>query len=510
MVLGILATMTIVATAFLVFMRQSYRAATNTQFSARAELACRSGLEHAIRAISFALDGYTVTPDGALDSQGEFFDDPTGTAPNGSPVGAGAGWYKYFEGNGGNTEEIVRYTDTHVITGRRFRVGIPTVQMEYAVRVYDLDGRLHANLSQWTDAVAASADLPGLLKVVAARAGLSDEESDLVKAQAGGVPYSSPGEVPRRAGIIDTADKYSLQESFTVCPFIRSDRQDSSTYADPETTVSLRRGGLAPGVLRAGRAVFSPSNDEYGILDNTEDSLVVDGDCTGEDGNELTIYPPRPGVNINTVQQQLLFELLDEVPSINNIGNLCDGMARYVMDTRPFAGRHEYEEALRRAAGDDAIVDIKATYGLPESFPQTSLTERQFNDLLNSTAGILNEDGSTYDEPGNPGVYTFNGWKDADEATWEGPTQTGGHRTDPAGNDVTGPSAGAADNVTWSTEFKFTSRFFHIYVLGRGINPDTGRPRGVRRLHAIYDAEADRILWLRWNISGRGSVVDIQ
>ena len=58
MVLGILATMTIVATAFLLFMRQSYRAATNAQFAARAELACRSGLEHAIRAIRAAADLY--------------------------------------------------------------------------------------------------------------------------------------------------------------------------------------------------------------------------------------------------------------------------------------------------------------------------------------------------------------------------------------------------------------------------------------------------------------------
>lgn len=65
-------------------------------------------------------------------------------------------------------------------------------------------------------------------------------------------------------------------------------------------------------------------------------------------------------------------------------------------------------------------------------------------------------------------------------------------------------------NVTWSTELRFTSRFFHIYVLGRGWNVGTGEAAGVRRLHAVYDAEKDRVIWLRWNISSRGSVTDIK
>ncbi len=79
-------------------------------------------------------------------------------------------------------------------------------------------------------------------------------------------------------------------------------------------------------------------------------------------------------------------------------------------------------------------------------------------------------------------------------AGWIGPSQTGGSRTN-------------AVNVTWSTEFKFSSRFFHIYVLGRGWC--AGRAAGVRRAHAIYDAETDRIVWMRWNLSSRGSLADI-
>jgi hypothetical protein len=112
MILGILATMTVVATAFVMFMNQSYKAAANTQFAAQAELACRSGLEHAIRVIQYSreklVDGTwdAVTPDGVLKPSPPFVDkeDLTNTVPD-------AGWHRYFEWDPGDTGDPVQLSD---------------------------------------------------------------------------------------------------------------------------------------------------------------------------------------------------------------------------------------------------------------------------------------------------------------------------------------------------------------------------------------------------------------
>ena len=107
-----------------------------------------------------------------------------------------------------------------------------------------------------------------------------------------------------------------------------------------------------------------------------------------------------------------------------------------------------------------------------------------------------------------------------------GPSQTGGSRTN-------------GSDVTWSTELKFRSRFFHVYVIGRAWHVATAEPVGVRRLHAVYDSSTwigdtlralERSLALRrgpglaihpyvdtrkvspearWNLSSRGSVTDM-
>ena len=63
--------------------------------------------------------------------------------------------------------------------------------------------------------------------------------------------------------------------------------------------------------------------------------------------------------------------------------------------------------------------------------------------------------------------------------------------------------------MTWSTGLKFRSRFFHIYVIGRGWNENVGEPAGVKRLHAVYDSQEARTVWLRWNLSSRGSLTDV-
>ena len=49
----------------------------------------------------------------------------------------------------------------------------------------------------------------------------------------------------------------------------------------------------------------------------------------------------------------------------------------------------------------------------------------------------------------------------------------------------------------------------HIYIVGRGWNAEVNEPTGLRRLHAVYDAGAKNILWMRWNLSSRGTITDI-
>ena len=123
-----------------------------------------------------------------------------------------------------------------------------------------------------------------------------------------------------------------------------------------------------------------------------------------------------------------------------------------------------------------------------------NLTERQFNDFLNSAAAGADPDESAFDEPLAPGVYSFDGWEPFADGV--GPAQTGGSRTNASG-------------VTWSTELKFRSRFFHVYVIGRGWNENVGEPSGVKRLHAVYDSDKERVVWMRWNLSSRGSLTDM-
>jgi len=57
----------------------------------------------------------------------------------------------------------------------------------------------------------------------------------------------------------------------------------------------------------------------------------------------------------------------------------------------------------------------------------------------------------------------------------------------------------ASDKTKWPVLFKFRSRFWHVYVVGRSLDAARTRVWATRRLHAIYDAEARRFLWMRWN-----------
>jgi len=70
------------------------------------------------------------------------------------------------------------------------------------------------------------------------------------------------------------------------------------------------------------------------------------------------------------------------------------------------------------------------------------------------------------------------------------------------------PPTGNGD-VSWSPQFAFRSRFYHIYVLGRGLiqksdtDPDPPKVSGEVRMEAVYDALEDRTLWTRTQLSDK-------
>ncbi len=559
MILGILATMTVVATAFVMFMNQSYQAAANTQFAAQAEIAARSGLEHAIRVIRYSneklADGTwdAVTPDGVLMPDGSFADkeDLAITDPD-------AGWHRYFEWDAGDSGDHVQLSDPtkwvthyysdansdsvndekygaelfgaaqateHLMRGRVFDISYPisppTTRGQYAVCVVDLDGKLNARLAnkEWHDfgqhgdarivmsALAVAADGVALADADGFNAAVGQDEPS----------FSCLGEMARRAGASTAAvGKYRLERCFTTYPgreqaavsYDVNQPYVPTTYdGNAATEITLSTAGQLIANAEFGRtAVFPDTASVYEIVWNTTDTVTVREDCSSLTATEMSIVPVRPPVNVNTVPEAVIRQLLEPIGGFDT--NRAAALAKYLCSRRPFAGRHEFEEAVRRVSGDDALNDLP---GLPEDLADpysNHLSEGQFNNVLNNSAGTrewiaaapwsrpFGPNDSAYDDPDEPGVYGFDGWE---PYFGEGPGQTGG--------------TGAAPNSTRSTEFKFTSRFFHIYVLGRGWNTEAGRAQGVRRLHAIYDAEADggkgRILWLRWNLSSRGSVADI-
>lgn len=436
-VIGVLAALAVAATAFALFMNEANMAAANSAHLVRAELAARSGLEHAIRAIETCLATYSFVSSerGAMDAAGNLCDDPSDPR---------AGWYRYFQGD----ELIAKLSDEYEIRGRRFE--LPWLggeaRAEYVVHVRDLDGLLHANLVAWGTDTYQYGDARALVKAVAEScAGLAD--GSLLAEQSAGVSFSSLGELALRAFVgapSGARERYALQRFFTVYP------------------------------------VDSPS---------------------------------RPPVNVNTAPEALLAKILeppllwdDEDDGISRAK--ARALAKYLCAWRPFRGRHDFEDAVRRVSGDDAVDDLP---DMPDTDPldpyDNHLTERQFNDILNNSAGAPVEDhDSSYDDPSAPGVYAFDGWEGF-SGSGEGPHQTGGECSAPDGRLASWPDPAAA-NVTWSVELKFTSRFFHVYVLGRAWNPEANTAVPSRRCQAIYDAESNRVVWFRWTLSSKGSMAD--
>lgn len=534
MVIAILVTITFAGTAFVVFMREASQAAANVSHLAQAELAARSGLEHAIRVIEESME-LCVSSTGALEvSTDTYYTDP-------ATDGAKVGWYRYFyDDTPGAMERIMSYNPDpdpakrHVIRGRKFNLSYPLSperkRGEYVVYVEDLDGKLHANIAKWDGGLGVGALPAGVVAMTAKAAGVLESPpltTNIGNQSELGV-YSSTSEIARRAGVSSVLQgKYALEKFLTVYPVIRP--EIGATYAldgvpqhdltADTSLVTLPSAQLTPDEAIGSLVYFKDSQKAHGIEDNEVDELRVKGDCTGEPDGAEFVMVPRPAVNVNTAPAEVLTEIFMGIPSLASEGRAKSAaLARYLCALRPFANRHELEEAVRRATGDDALVDLQEDAYDPENdlTVPTYLTETQFNDVLNSSAPTYRgmslakpNTQSAYDKPGEPGVYEFDGWSPfGADGKSPGPSQTGG------------ANSGLGRNVTWSTEFKFTSRFFHIYVVGRGWvkGAGDGSPAGVRRLHAIYDAKPDsnppggspgRILWMRWNLSSRGSVSDI-
>jgi hypothetical protein len=188
---------------------------------------------------------------------------------------------------------------------------------------------------------------------------------------------------------------------------------------------------------------------------------------------ELIPANGRPPVNVNTARREVLKAIVRNVPGFD--GTMTDEVADKLVEKRPFANRQAMETALLELGSPlwpDPCKGVDAV-----------LTEKQLNDLLNSLAGdnSLPGNASNFDDADN-GVYKFD---------FDGNPPVGEHESDDS-------------SATWGTEAKFSSRFFHIYVMGRtfaGLEPD--RILALRRLHAVYDTHERRVLWSRWHFELR-------
>jgi len=559
MVVAILATLAIAGTAFVMVMGQESKAASSALHLSQAELAARSGLEHAVAVIDKSLANVSastwlvVTPDGVLKSDGTF------TSTEATMDG---GWHRYFES--GTADQIADWvshyngnevygasaTLSHEMRGRKIDLKWinpvpPNVEIkrgEYAVCVADLDGKLHANIARWTndvggDGSGSMVDQPALVGAVAGPkcANLAVEEIARLVAwsDAGDPEYASISEIARRAQILEippdgTAPfgKYALERFFTTYPVASRAEPTEFTasacsYAAPYTTITISPDWTLAEADAIGLVVrFDSTGACFRIVakaSNTE--IKVSGDCSSLVGEDFHVLCPRPAVNVNTAPWALLAEILKPIPSFaadSDGDDKAEALAYLICQRRPFASRHELEDLVFRVAGNQdgggfmeayplngAVEELKDSTGTPVP----NLTERQFNDCLNSIAGVIADGDSAFDEPTNPGVYSFDGWEPYEDTI--GPSQTLGDCS--AWNGVDSSlTFEPVKNVTWSTELKFHSRFFHVYVIGRGWNEKAGKTAGVKRLHAIYDSRPPaKIVWLRWNLSSRGSLTDM-
>lgn len=437
MTLGVLAMLTVAGAAFLMLMEQDYRASANAALKTQAELAARSGLEHAKLLVRYSrkkLDSgewLVASHQGAIHAAGQLYS---------NEAEADSGWHRYFKADpdaGGDTAPWIA-TGTHhagvSMKGRRIGLKADAVSGawngEYNVCVADLDGKLHGDIQRWPSSGSPSELVKAVSKLVWPS---EDEKADRLadRSTAPYPPFMCLSGPARRAEVAAKDEKYGLERFFTVYP---------PASSDPP-----------------------PLPEES-----------------------------RPLVNVNTAWVELVAELLKPIPSFASEQDKASALASHLEVEHPFPDRADFEEAVRAVTGFDAWRD------LPDPAAGQHLTETQFNDVLNSTnpSQQFPRDKSFYDS-NDDGIYEYDAWP-------------------PYSGDGTGPSQAGGEysflppgNVTWSTELKFDSRFFHIYVLGRACT-SAGEVTNIKaRLHAVFDAERNRVVWLRWLCSSEGSVVDL-
>ncbi|MBN1808690.1 MAG: hypothetical protein JW909_06445 [Planctomycetes bacterium] len=215
---------------------------------------------------------------------------------------------------------------------------------------------------------------------------------------------------------------------------------------------------------------------------------------------DLATTPPR--LNVNTARRLTMEAILEEIPSLGDAERTA--VAEKLTSARPFRDRRSLERALEELAPEHQVVGEGANVGTGD------ITEKQFNDVLNSlnsagnpdAASIFSNDADyTAGDPaaaieGAGGVYEF----DFNPYTPPDPEPVPPHAP-PYAN--TGGEKTRDSDTTWGCEVVFTSRFYEILVLGRGwrlgSDPDAGRGRALQRLlWAVYDAQDKKVVWKRW------------
>ncbi len=276
----------------------------------------------------------------------------------------------------------------------------------------------------------------------------------------------------------------------------------SNLLTDPQTDGMVAALGL-PASAEAALSTDATANWSLGQL---RTKLIAAGitDDSGTSENELnlgekffTTYPrvldfsggkgaisaELGRININTARKEVLKAILSQISAL--AAGHDSALADYLAAKRPFANRRKLE---------DAIYDVgpAGTKDLPTTADR--LSERELNNILNSLNGnyssIYATDGNvTAETEGTSGMYKL----EFDAGVLKTQDQ------------------GATDATTfadtWGTEVKFTSRFFHIYTLGRTL-AENGRVVAERRMHAIYDSETNKVLWLRWNFGPKANMTD--
>jgi len=465
LIVGILAAMVVVASSFLFHVHTELRGADNAVEAAEAEMAARAGLAHAVAVVAEFYSGdyvdYAVNPDGAR---------ATGTpapAPVSTPGGIAAGWHRYFEEDDSarglvisDAERWVRHyeRDTgpeHELRGRTFmlfdRTGPRTVG-RYAVAVVDLDGKLHADPNLWQTEIAAdSGSLDGFLAPVTDALSLSPESRVRLRG-----------------------------------PSPPATREPCRTPAELAARVLLPPPTVTP---TPGCEIFEPRK-KYGIEGFFTTYPVVESPAP---------YDPPP-VNVNTARWEVLECLLAEIPSLDTTARTA--AVDEILVRRPFRDRAAFEAALAELAPEHEVVGQKRGVAPPATPP---LTEEQFNDLLNSLNGVepslyVSDGDADAGTTGDSGEYEF----DFDPIPL--PTPPAPPQLNYGGESSLAPPRDA----TWGAPVKFSSRYFHIYVVAEALSPRGAEyiVRARKRLHAIYDAGERRFLYFRWNATARGNLGD--